>query len=295
MQAESTSLDILGSFDQRLALAESLEDLGQLARDTLALRDVARTALKNRAFTNRATVAYAKVARKAGGMLAEVPRSGGPGRGKKNRHGGGSFTQACDEAGIATRTADRWQELAKIGSDRFEQWCRAAENDEIEPVIGSLLASTAHLSSEKDEWATPDDLYGALDDEFHFTLDVCASAQNAKGKRFFTKEIDGLNQSWEGDIAFMNPPYSDIENWMSKAAAEGEITTVVCVVPARTDVGWFWNYAQLGEVRFLRGRQHFIDDEGNTGPAPFPSCVIIFGPAIEPSMFCWAWKEDDSP
>ena len=84
----------------------------------------------------------------------------------------------------------------------------------------------------------------------------------------------------------MNPPYSEIELWVQKAYESAQSgATVVCLVPSRTDVGWTWEWARLGEVRFLRGRVHFTDDEGNTGPAPFPSAVIVF--PREPSVVWW--------
>jgi len=144
-------------------------------------------------------------------------------------------------------------------------------------IVNKALASTAHLSAEKDEWATPQDLFDELDAEFGFDLDVCASNGNAKCKDHFTAEDDGLGQEWTG-TCWMNPPYSEVEDWMAKARAAGENgAIVVCLVPSRTDVGWFWDYARHGEVRFLRGRLHFVDNEENTGPAPFPSALVVFG------------------
>jgi site-specific DNA-methyltransferase (adenine-specific) len=64
-----------------------------------------------------------------------------------------------------------------------------------------------HFSSESEEYATPNWLFDLLEDEVGgFDIDVCATAQNAKCKRFFTKAIDGLKQKWEGNI-FGNFPY----------------------------------------------------------------------------------------
>ena len=54
------------------------------------------------------------------------------------------------------------------------------------------------FSSEKDYWETPQSLFNALDSEFHFTLDVAASDQNAKCKQYYTKESDGLQKDWGG-------------------------------------------------------------------------------------------------
>lgn len=63
-------------------------------------------------------------------------------------------------------------------------------------------------SSASDEWETPQELFEALDGEFHFTLDVCATKANAKCRRFFTEQDDGLAQEWSG-VCWMNPPYGD--------------------------------------------------------------------------------------
>ena len=56
----------------------------------------------------------------------------------------------------------------------------------------------ALFSSASIEWATPQDLYDKLNDEFHFTLDPCALPTNAKCARFYTPEDDGLKQDWGG-------------------------------------------------------------------------------------------------
>ena len=54
------------------------------------------------------------------------------------------------------------------------------------------------FSSKEEKWATPQDFFDKLNDEFHFTLDVAASPDNAKCANYFTEEQDGLVQSWGG-------------------------------------------------------------------------------------------------
>ena len=49
---------------------------------------------------------------------------------------------------------------------------------------------------------------------------------------------------------------------------------VVCLLPARTDTRWWWDYARRGQVWFLRGRLKFGKAKNS---APFPSAVVIFG------------------
>ena len=56
------------------------------------------------------------------------------------------------------------------------------------------------FSSATDNWSTPQDFFNKLNDEFHFTLDVCADENNHKCEHYYTKEIDGLNRPWIGTI-----------------------------------------------------------------------------------------------
>ena len=51
-------------------------------------------------------------------------------------------------------------------------------------------------SSKEEKWATLQDFFDKLNDEFHFTLDAAASPDNAKCANYFTEEQDGLAQSW---------------------------------------------------------------------------------------------------
>ena len=140
-----------------------------------------------------------------------------------------------------------------------------------------MSSLVVHFSSATDLWATPQDTFDALHAEFGFTLDVCATAENAKCADYFTVEQDGLAQEWRG-VSWMNPPYGRaIGAWMRKAyeSAKGG-ATVVCLVPARTDTAWWWDYAMKGEVRFIRGRLKF---GGQANSAPFPSAIVIFNGA----------------
>lgn len=132
-------------------------------------------------------------------------------------------------------------------------------------------------SSEKMDWPTPDYLYRALDAEFNFTLDPCASKHNAKCESYFTESDNGLEQKWSGR-AFMNPPYGrSISQWVAKARSEvegGNAELVVCLVPVRSDSKWFHeNCMRADEIRLMDQRIEFA---GATNKAPFPTCLVIF-------------------
>lgn len=134
------------------------------------------------------------------------------------------------------------------------------------------------FSSKTDLWATPQDFFNELDKEFNFTLDPCATHENAKCNKYYTIEEDGLKQSWQGQIVFCNPPYGKVINdWVKKCYEESKKpgTVVVMLIPARTDTKYFHNYIynKAREIRFVKGRLKF----GNSkNAAPFPSMVVIF-------------------
>jgi len=61
----------------------------------------------------------------------------------------------------------------------------------------------AMFSSARQDWATPQDLFDELNEEFHFNLDPCANAENHKCERYFTEEDNGLLQEWGGIFRFL--------------------------------------------------------------------------------------------
>ena len=147
-----------------------------------------------------------------------------------------------------------------------------------------MMSKSVHFSSATNEWSTPQAFYEELDREFRFTLDPCATPENAKCYKYFTKEENGLVQDWSKDTVFMNPPYGrEIGKWVKKAHNEAmEGATVVCLIPARTDTAYWHEYVIGGnaEVRFIKGRLKFGDSKNS---APFPSAVVIFRRKDEPN------------
>ncbi len=139
------------------------------------------------------------------------------------------------------------------------------------------------FSSKTNMWATPQEFFDRLDAVFHFEIDVCASAENAKCSRYFTSEDNGLEKEWYG-ICWMNPPYGrGIGKWVEKAyrSAKENGATVVCLVPARVDTRWWHDHCAKGEVYFIKGRLKFGD---STNSAPFPSAVVVFRPTVADAL-----------
>jgi phage N-6-adenine-methyltransferase len=140
---------------------------------------------------------------------------------------------------------------------------------------------SVHFRSDSCEWSTPREFFDAVNERFAFTLDACATPENAKCPRFFTRADDGLRQPWQGRV-WCNPPYGrDVGRWLEKALRSvlvGEAEVVVCLVPARTDTAWWHQWAIRAEVEFPKGRLAF---GGQDCPAPFPSVLLVFRNAAE--------------
>lgn len=126
-----------------------------------------------------------------------------------------------------------------------------------------MTIERALFSNVTEHWATPVELREQLQKEFDFTLDPCP---------FQSRTVDGLQMSWLGQRVYCNPPYGPgIEQWLRKSR---EAKLAVYLLPARTDVAWWHNWAMLAdEVRFLRGRLKF---NGSKNSAPFPSVILVF-------------------
>ncbi len=122
------------------------------------------------------------------------------------------------------------------------------------------------FSSLTDEWRTPKSLFDKLDKEFKFDSDPCPS-----GKRRLKK---GLKKRF-GKRVFINPPYSEIRDWVESAFnhyRSGNL--VVMLIPSRTDTRYWHDFIMRAkEIRFIKGRLKF---SGYKNTAPFPSCVVVF-------------------
>jgi phage N-6-adenine-methyltransferase len=143
-----------------------------------------------------------------------------------------------------------------------------------------MTINPALFSSNSEEWSTPQGLLDELDKEFHFELDAAATVENAKCKKFWTKEDDGLKQSWAistKNSVWLNPPYSrNLDQWIHKAHTYANTYNIktVMLLPARTDTAWFHDFIyNQYEIRFIRGRLKFGNSKNS---APFPSMLVIF-------------------
>ena len=180
------------------------------------------------------------------------------------------------------------------------------------------MADPNTIGKGDDEWMTPAWFFKELDDEFYFTVDGAASHANALCTRYCTIEgtfqvvgdrdegtyyaqkisdADGLSyEGEEGDVIFVNPPYSHplvrqfVEHW-SRVGTTLPNRTVVMLLRPFVDTHTFHDFIwdeknhcpRPGvQVRFRRGRVAFVDPnpEGSQRVQP-PSgnMVVVFSAA----------------
>lgn len=138
--------------------------------------------------------------------------------------------------------------------------------------------TSLHFKSERQTWETPQDFFSKLDALFGFTLDACASAENAKAANYYTEQQDALTKDWQG-VVWCNPPYGREQIRFVQKAYEESVkhgSTVVCLIPARPDTK-VWQelvFDKASQVCFIKGRLKF---GGSKYAAPFPSALVVFG------------------
>lgn len=169
----------------------------------------------------------------------------------------------------------------------------------LEPVTRSTIGGTGNSSvvnagrarnngrynGDGRHWATPPEVFAPLHSEFAFTLDPCASSENAKCPKFYTEADDGLVQDWSRERVFMNPPYGkEVYAWTRKAREEAKRgALVVGLLPASCDLKWWHeDVSDHAEVRYIRGRVRFLTGGPYRSSGFFASVIVIWRPGICP-------------
>lgn len=121
-----------------------------------------------------------------------------------------------------------------------------------------------------DVWLTPLNIIRALGE---FDLDPCGELHHKTADYVYTE--NGLEKEWSGRV-WLNPPYSNVEQWLDKLADHGN---GVALVFARTETRWAQKIIpQAHSVFFPKGRIKFLTKElKEKGNAGAPSMFLSFG------------------
>lgn len=142
---------------------------------------------------------------------------------------------------------------------------------------------------DRDSRFTPLDFMTAVYTGFgEIDLDPCANVLSpviARRRILLSEGGDGLSDTWSGKTAFMNPPFSQLLLWLRRAHDQwraGNVQTVICLVPVRTDSPWFHDTLSAdADIYLLRGRVRFLDSHSKGQHTPFSLMVLTLGATVE--------------
>lgn len=153
-----------------------------------------------------------------------------------------AIVNQADDEGVITITGDDGEQIALQDLSAKDIWQAPEAALKQTQSTGSF-----HVSSGENDWYTPEDYIEAAKSVLgEIDLDPATSevAQKIVGaKRYYTKEIDGLDKAWKGRV-WMNPPYSmpEIKGFAEKLVSEfesGGVTEAIVLTNNSSDTQWF--------------------------------------------------------
>ena len=162
-------------------------------------------------------------------------------------------------------------------------------------------------NSQKNDFWTPKGVFEALNERFGpFDLDVAASEENSLCARFYTMEDNGLEQTWNCENGWCNPPYvkqlpavidrngeitreqigrgdnTTIKDWVLKAyesVLSGDADRVLVLIPAYISNSYWHDiiFPKASHLVFFKARLDFQGPNIRVGGAARnPSVAVVF-------------------
>lgn len=230
--------------------------------------------------------------RKAGEFLQEMPGLGQHGGDRKSRD-----ILSLEKMGIHPQESKRWQRMASIPEERFEEYLVTAVKKTQSALL--RLAKGVHVghSTGEFEWYTPKEIIEAAR-KLMITIDVDPASSDVanqiiKANKYYTIEDDGLNQEWRGNV-WMNPPYSQpmvtqFCNLLVEKYVMSEINQACVLVNNATETDFYQNMMKhCKAICFIKGRVKFIDEEGSTGAPLQGQTILYFGDNVKDFSFIFS-------
>lgn len=295
-----------------LSVAVEVDEVKDIRDKAAAMAAYARQA-QDKELLQWATEIKVRAERRAGQMLAEMELKPGV---KSIGNVAVPIPQTLAEIGISKNQSSRWQKLAAVSNEKFEEAVAAAkevagevttayllkvEKMEVAAALGNEEAVRAHVAnnSGNNEWYTPAkyidlarEVMGGIDCD-PATSEI--ANQTVKAKTIFTAEDDGLAQTWRGRV-WMNPPYaqplmSDFAEAVSAKFESGEIEQACILVNNATETQWFQRMVSVANaVCFPKFRIKFLDPQHKPGAPLQGQAIIYMGDNME--LFVAAFKSE---
>jgi len=272
-----------------LQVAVSVDEVKDIRDKAQAMAAYARQA-HDTALVEWATEIKVRAERRAGELLrANGVKAGNPQLSKDT-----TIAPKLAELGISRDQSSRWQKLAAVSEDKFEQAVAAAKEIAGEVTTAAMLRlNQPHVShnSGENEWYTPPDIIerarramGAID------CDPASSQfanKNVKADIYYSSKDDGLNQKWKGRV-WLNPPYAQplcaqFCEAVTHRFLDKEIEQACVLVNNATETAWFQGMLRAAtSLCLLEGRVKYLDKTGEPANTPLQGqAVVYFGPRIK--------------
>jgi hypothetical protein len=279
-------LSYLAQLDNALTETYDIADALEIKNRVDIVRFLTNKLDLDRDIKNRAAESQIRTERRLIELVDQLPRN------KGTRLGGNIVLPpgkepTYEELGLTKQQVSRMRPLAQVPIERLDNFIKQAREGENELTVGGACAYARNvvklgpmMSSDSAEWyTTPDIIRCVVSVLGEIDLDPCSNSKdkpNIPAKEHYTKEEDGLSQSWHGRI-YMNPPYGDeVPHWIDKLNLEyleGRVKQAIALLPARPDTVWFRSLRNYPRC-FMFGRVRFNDSPNS---APFPTMLVNVG------------------
>jgi phage N-6-adenine-methyltransferase len=128
-----------------------------------------------------------------------------------------------------------------------------------------------------------------------FDIDLAAHADNAKAPAYLSPKEDSLSVPWGAHfrsaptLAWLNPPFGEIEQWAAKCAEETlqpSSLRIIMLTPA--SIGTVWFREHVHRKALVLGVGPRLTFEGATDPYPKDLMLSLFGLG-EVGFDVWWW------
>lgn len=283
MSSENTALANISKARKYLDQAKSLSEILEIRSEAVAA-EAYMTARGADEAAQIATEIKLRSERKAGAFLQET---------ELNKGGNPNLTKdimspvapTLKELGIKPQESKRWQRIANIPEEKFEDYLVKAKKRTQSALLSLAVGAHVGQATGESEWYTPKKYIDAAR-KLMGTIDIDPASSDVANKiieaaTHYTAKDDGLTQEWTGNV-WMNPPYSQpfvtqFCDLLVEKYVGGEVDQACVLVNNATETEFYQNMMNhCNAICFIKGRVKFIDEEGNAGGAPLQGQTILY-------------------